>query len=330
MKICILALTTEGKCLAERLSSQLPDCHVVTVFTRIAETIGEVWCEYQGIICIMATGIVVRSIAPLLQDKSSDPCIVVVDQKGQFAISLLSGHLGGGNELAVQVAAITGGQPVITTASDVTGCTSLDLWAQRNGLIVTDRKRLTEKSAKLVNGAILTVYSDLPLIDLPHDLIPDKNPDTADIVISCNKDMTSSGLCCIPEVLYLGVGCNRGTVVADIETSFMELCDIHRLDRRAVAGIGSIDVKADEPGILDFARKRAIEPCFFTRDELNAVGDVSYSAAVMKAVGAQGVAEPAALLAAGLHGHEAQLIITKMKWKDVTLAVAKRIKNRWA
>jgi len=329
MRLCIIALTEEGRHLAQRISAELPDCEVIASTKKIADTIRELWSDYQGIICIMAAGIVVRSIATLIDDKASDPCIVVVDQKGRFAISLLSGHLGGGNDLAGRVAAITGGQPVITTASDVTGATSLDLWAKRNRLIVTDRKRLTEKSAKIVRGTILTVFSDLPLVGLPFDLTPCDNPECADIVISWNKNMTSSGLCCIPEVLYLGVGCNRGTSVADIETSFIELCDKHQLDTRAIAGIASIDVKNDEIGILDFAKKRNIEPCFFTRNELNAVNDVSYSDAVMKAVGAKGVAEPAAILAAVANGHDAQLIVSKMKWKDVTLAVAKRIKNRW-
>ncbi|SHO50131.1 cobalt-precorrin 5A hydrolase [Desulfopila aestuarii] len=330
MKLCILSITAEGRQLAERIAAELPNCDVLVAQKKIADTMRDVWYEYQGIICIMATGIVVRSIAPLLQDKTSDPCIVVVDQRGHFAISMLSGHLGGGNVLADKVATITGGQSVITTASDVIGATALDLWARRNGLIVTDRMRLTEKSAKLVDGAILTVFSELPLLGLPLDLKPCDNPEDADIVISCNKNMTSSGLCCIPENLYLGVGCNRGTSVTDIEQSFIELCDKHQLDTRAIAGIATIDVKNDETGILDFAKKRNVDPTFFTRDELNGVGDVSYSAAVMKAVGAKGVAEPASLLAAGANGHEAQLIIRKMKWKDVTLAVAKRIKNRWA
>lgn len=289
----------------------------------------ELWDEYQGIICIMATGIVVRAIALLLHDKAFDPAVVVMDQKGQFAISLVSGHLGGGNELAVKVAAITGGQPVITTASDVAGVTALDLWAKRNGLFVTDRKLLTEKAAKLVNGDILTAFSELPLNSLPKDLRPCTTLKDADIVISYNKNMTSTGLCCIPEVLYLGIGCNRGTTVDDIEKSFAELCEKWNLDSRAVAALASIDLKNDEAGILEFARKMQIESHFFSRDELNSVGDVSYSDAVMKAVGAKGVAEPAALLAAGGDGSEAQLMISKMKWKDVTLAVAKRVKNRW-
>jgi len=330
MKTCVLSLTAGGAALARRIAASLAGCAVIEKEQKIADTLREAWSEFEGIICIMAAGIVVRAIAPLLSDKTTDPGVVVVDQQGRFAVSLLSGHLGGGNELAVKVAAICGGQPVITTASDVLGRTALDLWAKRNNLVVTDRSRLTEKSAKLVNEGVLTVFSDAPLPGLPADLIACSSADTADIVISCNKCMTSPALWCIPEVLYLGIGCNRGTAAEDIERSLVELCQQFRLDRRAIAGIATIDIKSDEEGMLLFARQLGISIRYHSRDELNAVENVSCSPAAMKAVGVQGVAEPAALLAARQGGFAAELVIAKRKWKDVTLAVAERKKDSWA
>lgn len=329
MKTCVLALTAEGKQLARCIAEALPGCRLHTVDGRVADAVREVWTEFGGIICVMAAGIVVRSIAPLLADKTTDPCVVVIDQKGQHAISLLSGHLGGGNDLACRVAAITGGCPVITTASDVMSRTALDLWAKRHNLHITDRSRLTEKSAMLVNGAVLRVYSNLPLMGLPADFAACSSADEADLVITSNKFMTLSGLWCIPEILYVGVGCNRGTPAADIEQSFAELCEQHGIARQGVAGVATIDIKHDEHGILRFAQNHGVEPCFFAREVLNSVADVSFSEAAMKAVGVQGVAEPAALLAARADGSEAELIVRKMKWKDVTLAVAERKKSRW-
>ncbi len=329
MKTCVLALTIEGKQLAQRIAENLPDCSLYTGEKKIAHALIDLWDIYDGIICVMATGIVVRSVSNLLVDKTTDPCVLVLDQKGGYVISLLSGHLGGGNKLAQEVAEITGGQPVITTASDVMGKTALDLWAQRNNLHVCDKEKLTEKSARLINNSTLQIYSELPVQSIPGDFIVSSNSRAADVIITYNKDMTLNGLCCIPEVLYLGVGCNRGTSMDDIEKSFIELCETYSIDSRALAGIASIDVKNDEQGLLQFAEKYRTQTYFFTRDELNGVQNVSFSPAAMKAVGAKGVAEPAALLAARLDGTEARLIIPKIKWKDVTMSIAERKKSKW-
>ncbi|MFV0438851.1 MAG: cobalt-precorrin 5A hydrolase [Desulfopila sp.] len=329
MKTCVLALTPKGHILARKMATVLPDCELIAVDGKIVDTMARLWSRYQGIICIMATGIVVRAIAPLLQNKTTDPCVVVLDQNGEHAISLVSGHLGGGNDLARLIGDRTGARPVITTASDVSGCTALDLWARRNGLQIDNRQTLTEKSAKLVARRSLQVYSPLPLVGLPRDLLRTTTADEADVVISWQRCELTTALHCIPRLLYVGVGCNRGTSVTDIERAFMELCAAHRLEPGAVAGIASIDLKNDEVGILEFAAHRGVDIQFFCRDALNGVRDVSYSRAVMRAVGVQGVAEPAAVLAAATDGSAAELLVRKMKWKDVTMAVAQRKRDRW-
>ncbi len=329
MNTCVLFVTAEGKLFAKAISSSLDDCMFFDNEMKVADRFAYAWDKYDGIIAIMATGIVVRSIAPLIKDKTQDPCVVVLDQKGRYVISLLSGHLGGGNELAVKVARITGGLPVITTASDVLGKTAIDLWAKRNNLVVADRAKLTQLSTRQVNGLTPGVYCNQLPEKIPDDFSICSTLTEADIVITYNNDMTSSALCCIPEILFLGVGCNRGTSVEDIETAFLDLCTLHRIDARAFAGLASIDAKNDEKGILQFAEKHKFAPRFFTKDEINSVDNVSFSAAAMKAVGAQGVAEPTAILAAGEDGSKVELIIRKMKWKDVTLAVAERKKIIW-
>jgi cobalt-precorrin 5A hydrolase len=329
MKTCVLAITEEGILLAQRIAASLENCTYHVIEKKVADTLHTLWSRYDGFICVMATGIVVRAIAPLLQDKTVDPCVVVVDQKGCHAISLLSGHLGGGNRLANEVASSTGGTAVITTATDVLGKTAIDLWAARNNIHIADRSKLTALSTRQVNGTIPKIYCDIETSLLPSDFLRVPSREQADMVITYNKYMTSDTLCCIPEILYLGVGCNRGTAAEDIEKSFYALLEQHAIEPKAIRGLATIDIKNDEHGILQFAETHNLDLSFFTRDDLNSVSNVSFSKAVMKAVGVQGVAEPAALLAAGSGGFESRLIIRKMKWKDVTLAVAERIIDKW-
>ena len=327
MKTAVVALTRGGRDLAERIAAGLENCELCGPTGGVVSTIGNLWARFDGLICVMATGIVVRAISPLCRDKKTDPCVLVLDEKGQFVISLLSGHLGGGNGLARQVAAITGGVPVITTASDVTGHTALDLWAVENNLRVQDPQRLTGISAKLVNEGKVNFFSTLECGSLPADFKVVTEAALADIILShgaFDPLEYPEALVLCPCNLYLGLGCNRGTSVADFERAITELCERYSLARSAIAGIASIDLKADEAGLLQFARENNLPIRFYSKDALNRVEGVSYSSAVMAATGAGGVAEPAAMLAAGDGTTPGQLIVRKIKWKDVTAAVAEQ------
>ncbi|MEN8189873.1 MAG: cobalt-precorrin 5A hydrolase [Thermodesulfobacteriota bacterium] len=323
MKIAILAVTRGGKDLGERLSCRLPGAEMFSTESGVLSTIETAWNNYDAIVCIMATGIVVRAMAPLCRDKRSDPCVLVLDEKGKFVISLLSGHLGGGNELALTVAEITGGQPVITTASDVTGHTALDLWARRNRLVVNDWKKLTGWSTRLVNGERLKVYCEYGDGQLPEDMRRCTSGDDADLAIShTGKEGDSRSLLLRPVNLHVGIGCNRNTPVEDMVRSLDELFAEHGLDQQCISRLATIDLKKDEHGLLELGRSMELELKFYNKDELNGVPGVSTSAAVLAATGAKGVAEPAALLSAADENSEARLIIRKRKWKDVTVAVA--------
>ena len=293
----------------------LPKPGVVTAIRRL-------WQEVDGLICIMAAGIVVRSIGPLCKDKKNDPCVVVLDEKGEFVISLLSGHLGGGNALAREVARITGGQAVITTASDVTGHTAIDLWAMENDLIVANPEKMTRIAAKLVNTGALAFFTDQEIDGLPVDICPVEKSEHADIVISHLLPDRYDGLLLIPKNLFVGFGCNRGTNSAEFQQALDDLCRTHRIDPQAIAGLASIDLKNDEEGLLEFAEKLHLPIRFFSKDELNTVTGITTSKAALKATGAKGVAEPAAILAASSESGGGRLYIRKMKWKNVTAAVA--------
>jgi len=330
VKIAVIALTRGGKELAGRVVAGLENSECCVVTDGVLSTIRRLWSYYDGLICVMAAGIVVRAIAPLCRDKKADPCVLVLDEKGQFVISMLSGHLGGGNALARKVAAITGGTAVITTASDVTGHTALDLWAAKNNLRVQNTQVMARVAAKLVNEGEVNFFASVACDRLPADFKVVDAPALADIILSPAVfdplDYPDALVLC-PCNLYLGLGCNRGAKAADFELAVRELCVQHHLDRCAIAGIATIDLKADEAGLLQFASDNNLPLHFYTAEELNRVEGVSTSAAVMAATGAKGVAEPAAMLAVSdntIPGQLGQLIVRKMKWKDVTAAVAEK------
>ncbi len=329
MKTNILYITEGGGRLAQKISSRLSETSTVTECREhLADIVTRAWERYDSLVFIMATGIVVRVIAPLLKDKHSDPAVVVCDERGNFAISLLSGHVGGANRLAEKIAAVTGGQPVITTASDVLGHTALDLWAEKLRLVVADPAAMNRAMGRLVNRGFVRLHSEVPLPELPPDIIRVEQRDKADIVISYRTlgEETDTGhkgkrdtRCLLhPPVLSVGMGCNRGTSAQQIGQAMSDACLENGLALQSVARIATIDIKRDEAGLIEFARDSGLKLIFFTKEQLNSVENVSHSDAVMKATGAKGVSEPAAILASG----NGRLLVRKMKWKDVTTAIA--------
>ncbi|WYD81415.1 MAG: cobalt-precorrin 5A hydrolase [Candidatus Electrothrix gigas] len=333
-KTAIIALTKGGNQLAQRLTTHLPESVILsnlstlpalsTLSTKgnIHNTLAQAWQKHDNLICIMATGIVVRGIAPLLQDKQVDPAVVVCDEQGQYAISLLSGHLGGGNLLAQKVADILKGQAVITTASDVLGHTALDLWCRDLGLAVTDKQGLTRSMAKLVNTGSVSLYSDYQLPSLPKDITLTTELRCADLwITSCTEqqvEQQGSVVLLHPKALVIGIGCNRNTPADEISNALDHACQVNKLARESVSKLASIDLKSDEPGLLTFARSHNLSLDFYTPEQLNQVQGIAASAAVLRATGAKAVAEPAAILCSG----NGTLLVQKMKFPNVTVAIA--------
>jgi len=320
MKIGILAITEGGKRLAADLAAKMPETLLLPQKGGVAQILAQHWRELDGFVCIMAAGIVVRAIAPILQGKESDPCVVVVvDEKGRHAVSLLSGHLGGGNDLARQVAALSGGEAVITTASDTLGLAALDLWARGQDLVCESKEGLTRASAKLVNTGRLKIYSEMAIASLPHGLEAVAGPEQAEIVVSARIADYGPAVVFRPRNLVVGVGCNRGTPVAELRQACEELFAERNLSQLSIRNLASIDLKQDEVGLLAFAEERGWRLDFFSKEELNRVENITVSEAALRNVGAVGVAEPAALLSAQSN----DLLVGKKKWRNVTMAVAR-------
>ena len=348
--LAIWAITPKGTNLAKRLAKQLApaDCFVsakiaeyedqINRFTNFNQTISEHFGQYRAHIFIMATGIVVRTIAPHLIHKTTDPAVVVMDEVGQFAISLISGHLGGANDLAGKAVKITGGQAVITTATDVNQLPAIDVLAQEKGLKIINPAAIKAVNMALISGRKITIYDPYRLFqgqawplapyNLPHDLLKDQiiaklNNASVGILIDDRKwpELTQTVLILRPGTLAVGVGCNRHTkaneMLALLETTFKRF----NLATNSIKTLASVDIKADEPGLLELAEQLNLNLSLYSRRELDQIKNVpTPSVMVKKHLGVNSVCKAAAILGAGM----GPLIVPKHKSQNVTIAVARR------
>ncbi|MCE1252251.1 MAG: precorrin-4 C(11)-methyltransferase [Anaerolineae bacterium] len=357
--LAILALTEPAQRLARALSRVLPEAQVYLPLRflsaeeqndprfhgfeqSIRQVLQEAFVTYESLVCIMASGIVVRELAPLLNNKHSDPAVVLMDPHGKFAVSLLSGHAGGANRLAGQLAALTGGQAVITTASDALGQPALDVLAQKEGWKLDGRSLLPQIMAALVNGEspALVVDAGLPVPDeikaLPLAAVFHDWPSAVRaghsrlLLLTCRRvDEALWAAAPLSVVFYLpllalGVGCNRGTGADEIEAALNEVLALNALARESVFTLASIEDKAAEPGLLQVCARQNWPFKVFSRRQVNTLPALpNPSPAALKALGVTGVAEPAALLAAGAPA----LLVEKQKFPNVTVAVALRKEN---
>jgi cobalt-precorrin 5A hydrolase / precorrin-3B C17-methyltransferase len=316
-KVGILYITDRGLALAEGLQRLYPKAVIARFNTVAAE---QLWDTQRVLIFIMATGIVVRTIGPLVKDKKKDPAVIVLDEKGKFAVSLLSGHLGGANEHAKEIAHFLKGKAVVTTASDVNNLTSIDMWARQKGLVIEDWREVSRIGTRLLNKGMLKVYTEARL-DLPDDFMEVDDPEKADAVITNRVNLPGKEpLVLRPKNLLIGIGCNKGTQADEIEEAVKKALAENNLSFLSIQLLATIDRKGSEPGLVNFVKRHGFGISVFTAGELNSVKGITKSDAAFKATGAQAVAEPAALLASGSD----KLLVLKHKIGNVTVAVAER------
>jgi cobalt-precorrin 5A hydrolase/precorrin-3B C17-methyltransferase len=321
----IFYITNSGRAMAERLKGIFPSAEIIKFNKSTTVTFERKWREAKNLIFIMATGIVVRTISPFLKDKKTDPAVVVIDEKGRYVISLIGGHLGGANELAKEIARYIGAEPVITTSSDINEHTAIDLWAKEHNLVIEDPSRLPSVATRLINRGFLNIYAD-PGFNLeglcPHDFIPVSDPREADLIITNRIDLkeSQSQILLRPKSFIVGIGCNSGTSSIEIEEAVNKVFEKYSLSFNSIHSLATIDLKAKEKGLIDFARKHGFDILTFSPEELNRIKCLTFDTneAVFKATGAIGVSEPAALLASGAK----ELLIPKQKHGNVTVAVA--------
>ncbi len=277
----------------------------------------EVFAWADALIFVASCGIAVRAIAHHIRDKMTDPAVICIDELGHFVIPLLSGHIGGANELALKIADRLEACPVITTATDINKRFSVDSWASKKGFLIDSMQE-----AKAISAAILEknvpVCCDFPVTsDYPNGLVPGDSGDLG-IYISWKKRAPfERTLRLVPKLLHVGLGCRRGTtdkaILHAVETVFEE----NKLDLQAIKCIASIDLKSDEAGLLKCCNNKGWPPVFYSAEELMAVpGDFASSEFVQSITGVDNVCERAAMLGAD------KLLVKKTALDGVTLAVA--------
>ena len=277
--------------------------------------------EDRLLVFIGATGIAIRSIAPYVKSKAADPAVLSLDEQGTFVIPLLSGHIGGANALALQIAQELKATPVLTTATDVNKLFAVDEWATRHNMAISSLSSAKTFAAYLVDGQTVGVCSDFPVREpLPKGLqLACEGP--VGLAISLHKGVQPfvDTLVLRPRILHLGIGCRRGISMDAIEKLVLEQLRRLNLTLSLVTGIASIDVKKDEPGLLAFAQEYALPFHCYTAAQLQQVaGTFTPSAFVAKTVGVDNVCERAAVL----DSRGGKLLLKKTSQEGVTLALA--------
>lgn len=319
MIISWLSFTEKGFTLAQRLAQQLGG----SVSRCGAEVTLTGWTAQQfaksdALVFVGAVGIAVRAVAPHCRSKASDPAVVAVDECARFAVPLLSGHLGGANDLARRIAAVCGAAAVITTATDSNGVFAVDEWARYQNCALPEPERIKRVSGALLAGHSVRIFSDWPISGCPpHGVEPASNAEQADVSLS----MTLCGeqaLHLVPRIGVLGIGCRRGTSAQQLEAVFLDFCAENRIALQAVCAAASIDRKQDEPGLAAFCRRYGWQIRFYSAAQLAAVpGSFTASPFVQSIAGVDNVCERAAVLHSG-----GALFVPKFARGGVTFALA--------
>lgn len=339
MIIAVIAITKHGSTIARKLegdryiSGKFRTDEPATYFDKpIKELTAEIWPQYEALVYVVSLGAVVRTIAPFLKDKHVDPAVIVVDDKAQYAISVLSGHVGGANELTEKIAELLGAKAVITTASDVGKTIPVDILGRELGWTIERDENITKISASVVNEEPIAFVQETGEktwwkreTPLPKNIrittLEDATNSKAVLLVSdrlIEGPILERAVVYRPKSLVLGIGCDRGIRCEQIEEFVQVTLREHRLSFKSVRNVATVDVKQDEVGLQEFCRKHNLELVCYTSDQLKEIKAPNPSATVEKYVGTPGVSEPAAMLSSG-----GDLIVPKQKTHMMTLAVAR-------
>lgn len=322
------------------------------------------WCRNMFSTCellvfVGATGIAVRGIAPFVRDKRTDPAVLTMDESAAYVIPLLSGHIGGANELAEWLAKDLQATAVITTATDINHKIAIDVFARKNNLWISDMKLAKEVSADILQGKKILISADeekaaeLAGLDWPPELVFDykkidspsiitreknlnmfeKKQDTGSVAFEFSdihvhiglRKLKNSGqqriLYLVPKAAVLGIGCKKGTSQDVIQKQITEVLTAHGILEEAVDMAATIDLKANEPGLLSLTEKKGWKFRTFSAEELRAApGIYQASAFVQSVTGVDNVCERSAKLASNY----GKIIIEKHGACGVTVACAEK------
>lgn len=331
IRIAIIAVTEKGKNTAEKIASELENVDVFFQKRGIKELTGELFNKYECIIFVSACGIAVRCIAPFLKSKFEDPAVLVVDDNGNNVISLLSGHIGGANEITLKIADVLEANPVITTSTDTNKKGALDVIVSKIGGYVENLR----ESAKLVNSYLVDnkrvgIYfdsdyeSEKDSLNLSGvELIDEKTEIDAIAKLDALVSVTDKLRCWVDEIIYnikkdneekedliyiklvprriaLGMGCRKNTETEKMIEEFSMFSALNNIHPAAIVKTGSLIIKKDEKCMIDLSKALCAEFNLFAVDEI-CTCDYMFdkSEFVKKNTGVYSVAQPSAYLLSG-------------------------------
>lgn len=326
----LLCLSDKEVCFFTKYSSNDED-YTPYVSESIADWTIKQFGSVDALIFIGAAGIAVRSIAPCIKDKLTDIPVIVIDELGKFVIPILSGHVGGANELAGSIAAELNAQAVITTATDINNKLSIDVFAKKNNLFIMNKDGIKDVSSKVLAGEKITISVDKKhvkdLSNIPDDIELADYPSTkkTDVIITDNIDLNNAKLVLRPRQYVLGIGVKKGKTLEEVLSVLSECLIDAKIDFYDLSEIASIDIKKDEEALIGLSRHLKIPFSTFTANELNNIkGDFKSSDYVKEITGTDNVCERSAMAAALEYGDGAKLIYKKYAKDGVTIAFAKR------
>ena len=350
MRTVIIAFTHEGMKVAKKTSTVADGevtiyCHKRCVddyredavsFASVGSVIKNEFAMCDRILFVCAAAIAVRTIAPYLKSKVTDPAVLVADESGKFLISLLSGHIGGANEWCNELADSIGAIPVITTATDTRGMFAVDLFAAEHNMKIVNPVMIQDISGRILNGEAVGITGDETFVKMLREIEKQWNgqityTDNADgkyesgVQIISHPDenvVFKRTLKLVPQNLAVGIGCKKGKTAEEIEQAVKKVFDMNNLMIEAIAVAASVDRKADEQGIIEFARKFKVPYRTYTPEALREIeGDFSSSAFVNEQIGVDNVCERSACAASG----GGRRLAEKTADNGITVAVYKMV-----
>ena len=307
-------------------------CELFPIPEKMSSWIGTCWGK-EDFVFIGAIGIAVRMIAPWIKDKYSDSAVVVMDEKAKFCIPILSGHVGGGVELAYNIAKWMEAVPVITTATDVQNKFAVDVFAKKNELQITERGLAKEISAAILEGKQIGYYSELEYKgNVPKEITICETEEELDkfaygIVVTDRKqreDKKRNCLYLLANSYVIGLGCRKQIPYPKLEMGLESVMTQLQIEWKEISAFVSIDLKKEEPAILELSRKYHIPFVTYSAGELKKIKNVSSSSEFVASVtGVDNVCERAAKYCCP----DGEMILAKTKLDSMTVAVVKR-KNK--
>lgn len=318
--IYILSVSSLGDILGEKLSRNFSSVYFSKDKIKavgLNEITKEAMEKAKGIIFISSTGIAVRAIATYLKGKTIDPGVVVVDAKGEYAISLLSGHLGGGNELAIKVSEILKAMPIITTATDSLGVKAPDMIAKENNLLISDIKKAKDISAFLIEGKKVVFEDEDKIIDIPKGYIEcTEGSENLPKVKVTNKISGSEALVLVRKNVILGIGCRKDVPKEKMLDFIRESLKEYGYREDSILKISTIDLKSKEEAILNISQVFSLPLEIHSRDEVRKIEHLfKCSDFVRKSIGVGAVAEPCVYLSGG------EIVVERISKEGMTLCI---------